>query len=627
MLKVLVVDDSQSFATNTVEKIRRWNWEAEAAFDGRKAIEILSTDIRFDAVLLDRSMGGISGDDVLRWIRLDALKDPVLRPNLQHLCVVMLTAYGEVESAVEALNLGAFQYLQKPITNHAYLRSVLSAGVAWHRAHATRRDLLLTRNRDELFDQVRRILKDAVQPEKIHIMFVGEDGSIEEIVGDTVPAELHGTPKFVRRLMAGEQLVFEQLNTNVEQLEPILPHAKTLMAVPVPGSIRNTVGVLDMESTTERAFDLSWSQVLSYLADLIGISEEIETQTKERIRVETEKNRIEAEKNIEREKVKQIALLYREFRHSVATHAQIVSMQARELLAGDGSLTSTDESKLRQRLSFIRENAEIIEGVIQDIKTISVDPQKPKMEVVDIQAMVRESIETFRPQLGNAGIGVRLRNSASTAWVQADRANIAYCLKCLIQNSVEAVEEMRRTRVEPGHNHDSIELQVDEQSDGVHIVVHDSGVGFDLPGQELFQPLFSTKTKRPMNGNRQDISGAERVAQLLELAGSWAPRRLDAARVKDIRKGVDILIRDGEAVDIYVRQGRAGDNVTLSEFMKSTNEMLSTSQPLGGDWRDRGVGLYSVRRIVEEMHGGQITAFSEGFGKGASFTMVLPKVL
>jgi signal transduction histidine kinase/CheY-like chemotaxis protein len=601
-------------------------WEAEAVFDGRKAIEILSTDVRFDAVLLDRSMAGISGDDVLRWIRLDAVKDQVLRPNLQHLCVVMLTAYGEVESAVEALNLGAFQYLQKPITNPAYLRSVLSAGVAWHRAHAVRHELLLTRNRDQLFETVRSILKDAVQPEKVHIVFVGEDGSIEEIVGETMPTELHSTPKFVLRLMSGEQLVFEQQNTDVERLEPILPQAKTLMAVPVPGSTRHMVGVLDMESTIEHAFDLSWSQVLSYLADMIGISEEIEAQTKERVRVERERNKIEAEKNVEREKVKQIGFLYREFRHSVATNAQIVSMQARELLSGDVNAPA-DEVKLRQRLKFIQENAEIIEGVVQDIKTISVDPQRPKLEIVDLQAVVRESIETFRLQLSSARIGVQIENFSSSAEVLADRANIVYCLKCLIQNSVEAVEEMRRTRVEPSRHDDRIALEVYDQADGVRIVVRDSGVGFDLSGQELFQPLFSTKTKRPMSGARQDITGAERVAQLLELAGSWAPRRLDAAHIENIRKGVDILIRDGEAVDIYVRQGPAGDDVTLSEFMKSASERLFTSQPLGGDWRDRGIGLYSVRRIVEEMHGGRITAFSEGFGKGASFTMVLPKAM
>jgi CheY-like chemotaxis protein/signal transduction histidine kinase len=621
MLRVLVVDDSQTFVTNTVESLRRWGWEAEAALNGKKAIEILSSEIRFDGVLLDRNMTGTSGDDVLRWIRIDALKDPRLRLNLQHLCVVMLTGYGEVQSAVEALKLGAFQYLQKPIAKAAHLRSVLAAGIAWHRAHAMRRELLVTPSRGELFERVRFILWDSVRPEGIHIMFVAEDGSIEEIVGKTELPEPHDTPYFVRRLMTGEQLVFEQKDSDVGPLEPILPDAKSLMAVPVPGSSRNMVGVLDMESTTEDAFDLSWSQVLAYLADLIGIALEIEVQTAERIRVE-------AEKNLEREKAKQLGLVYRELRHNIATEAQIVSMQARELLETDlASPASEREVRIRQRLTLINTHASIIEGVVQDIKRISLEPPKPKLEKIDLRTMILESIEACRPR-HLSGVDVTLVNSTLVLDIQADRNNLSYCLKCLIQNSIEAIEEVRRTVVEPDeHTRDRIELQVSEDGGSVRISVLDSGVGFEIPGHVLFQPLFSTKTRRPMMGRQEDVTGAERVGRILELVDKWATHRLDADKLESMRKGVDILIRDGEAVDVYIRQGPAGDDVTIAEFMRTSGECITTHQPLSGDWPDRGVGLYSVRRIVEEMHGGKITAVSDGFGKGASFTMVLPKLL
>jgi signal transduction histidine kinase len=391
------------------------------------------------------------------------------------------------------------------------------------------------------------------------------------------------------------------------------------MAVPVPGSQRSMVGVLDMESASEHAFDLSWSQVLSYLADLIGIALEIETQTAERIRVE-------AEKNVERERGKQLALVYRELRHNIATEAQIVAMQARELLDSDlASATNDLELRMRHRLTLIHAHATIIEGVVQDIKAISLEPPKPKLERIDVQTLVFESIEACRPRL-RAGIELTLASPDRAVEILADRNNLGYCLKCLIQNSVEAIDEVRSAAVSlDEHVKDRIELQISEDADGIRIAVLDSGVGFEVPGQVLFQPLFSTKTRRPLTGPQEDVTGGERVGRILELADKWTTPRLDADRLESMRKGVDILIRDGEAIDVYIRQGPTSDDVTLSEFKRTAVERITTYQPLRGDWPDRGVGLYSVRRIVEEMHGGKITAVSEGFSKGARFTMVLPK--
>lgn len=610
MLSVLVVDDSEVFLRNTIEGLRRWGWTAEGAADGSEAIEILSSESRFDGVLLDRSMPGVSGDDVLRWIRVDALKDPRLRANMQNLCVVMLTGYGEVHNAVDALKLGAFQYLEKPIRKPAHLRSILAAGIALKRAHAMRRELLVTLDRHELFGRVRSVLVDCLRPEGVHIMFVDEDGNIEEIVGETERDQGRTTPPFVKRVMHGEQLVFEQSDSDVEPLGPILPDAKTLMAVPVPGATRSAVGVLDMESTDERAFDPCWSEVLSYLADLIGIAMEIEKRT------------------AEREKLKQLGMLYREFRHSIATHAQIVSMQARELLETNAFASSNGESvRIRQRLTYIRDNADIIEGVVQDLKVMSLEPPKPDLTEVDVPSVIRDSLDTLRPRLAH-DVELLLLDSPPVLRIRADRNNLAYCLKCLIENSAEAIEEARRTALEPREDQpDRIALRVTEDDESVRIVVLDSGVGFDLPADELFQPLYSTKTRRPIAEAQSDVTGAERVTRILELLSRWAPQQLDVEGLAGLGKGVDILIRDGDSLMVSVREGPAADDVTLGEFVGSSAQCIATPRPLGGDWPNRGVGLHSVRRIIEEMHGGRIVGSSEGLGKGATFTVTLPKVV
>ena len=618
MLRVLIVDDSKSFVNHTVEYLRRYGWEAEAAFDGRQAIEVLSSGRPFDGVLLDRSMPGLPGDEVLRWIRVEGMKDPHLRSRLHHLCVVMLTAYGDVQNAVEALKLGAFQYLQKPIEEPSHLRSILAAGIAWQRAHAMRRELLVTRDRKELFAKVRGILEDSVRPEGVHIMLINQDGSIDEIVGSDIHVDRGGVRRFVQRLMAGEQLVFEHSDQDVVTLDPILPGAKTLMAVPVRGSQRPMVGALVMESTSERAFDPSWGEVLSYFADLIGIALEIETQIAEKIRIEV---------NAEREKVKQLGLVYRELRHHIATEAQIVSMQAREVLETDLAPPVTDrELRIRQRVSLIQRNIDKIEGVVQNIKAISLQPAEPKIESVHVETIVRESIEAYRPRLVS-GIDLTVDNKMPGLTIHADRTNLTYCLQCLIQNSIEAIEEARRSRPDQTEGaSDRIELHVGEENGNVRIMVRDSGVGFEVPEQVLFQPLFSSKTRPPMTGEQQDVTGADRVVRILEVIGKWVIDRLNVGRLESIRKGVDILIRDGDAVTVSIRQGPASGDLTIAEFEQTADETVATYRALSGDW-PHGMGLYSVRRIVEEMHGGKLTAASAGFGKGASFTMLLPKLL
>ena len=77
--------------------------EVEEASNGNAAIERLH-DSYFDVVLSDLKMGGSDGMDVLRTTR-------ALHPTT---AVILMTAFGSVNTAVEAMKIGAFDYVQKP---------------------------------------------------------------------------------------------------------------------------------------------------------------------------------------------------------------------------------------------------------------------------------------------------------------------------------------------------------------------------------------------------------------------------------------------------------------------------------------------------------------------------------
>src|SRR5258708_36242386 len=108
MATVLIVDDEERFRTECAGFFDRMHWRAVTAPDGEQAIAFLE-DHRdeVDAMILDRTMQGVSGDQVIEWLYDHQVLDEI--------CVVMLTAYSNYDSAVDALQAGAWQYLSKPL--------------------------------------------------------------------------------------------------------------------------------------------------------------------------------------------------------------------------------------------------------------------------------------------------------------------------------------------------------------------------------------------------------------------------------------------------------------------------------------------------------------------------------
>ena len=101
---VLIVDDEHTLARSAKAFLADHGYEAEVAGSGEQALELLKS-LQPDVVFADVRLPGMSGLDLLKRIREF---DPVLP-------VIMLTAYGSIAGAVEAVKLGAFDYVKKPV--------------------------------------------------------------------------------------------------------------------------------------------------------------------------------------------------------------------------------------------------------------------------------------------------------------------------------------------------------------------------------------------------------------------------------------------------------------------------------------------------------------------------------
>lgn len=107
MMRILVVDDEKIKRITLADDLATQGHEVVTANDGREAIEKL-TAARFDVVVTDLKMPRVDGIELLKWIKQGAMAD---------VDVVMMTAYGSIQVAVEAVKLGAYDFITKPFRN------------------------------------------------------------------------------------------------------------------------------------------------------------------------------------------------------------------------------------------------------------------------------------------------------------------------------------------------------------------------------------------------------------------------------------------------------------------------------------------------------------------------------
>jgi DNA-binding NtrC family response regulator len=100
---ILIVDDEKNIRLTLSMALEALGVETESAEDGEEALAKLK-EKEFGLILLDLHMPGVDGMEVLRQVR-------EIRPDIR---VVIITAYGTVELAVEAMKLGAVDFVQKP---------------------------------------------------------------------------------------------------------------------------------------------------------------------------------------------------------------------------------------------------------------------------------------------------------------------------------------------------------------------------------------------------------------------------------------------------------------------------------------------------------------------------------
>jgi len=179
--RILFIDDDRAGREVALFNLRKAGYEVAAASDGQEGLAAFSPE-KFDLVVTDVKMPGVSGIEVLRRIRALAPDVPVL----------VITAFGNVETAVEAMKEGAYDFIGKPFHRDQLL---LSVGKAFERRRlaAEVRDLRIrasgvAREIVSVSAAMRRVLEiaDRVAGTDATVLITGESGTGKEAVARRV---------------------------------------------------------------------------------------------------------------------------------------------------------------------------------------------------------------------------------------------------------------------------------------------------------------------------------------------------------------------------------------------------------------------------------------------------------
>lgn len=129
--RIMVVDDEARMCDSLKKLLGAEGYDVSAFMDGQEAISALGVGDGFDCVITDIRMPSTGGMDILRAARAHDPMTPV----------ILMTGYASLESAMEAVNQGAYDYLLKPI-EIPHLKMIIERGLVQRRSEQDRADLL-----------------------------------------------------------------------------------------------------------------------------------------------------------------------------------------------------------------------------------------------------------------------------------------------------------------------------------------------------------------------------------------------------------------------------------------------------------------------------------------------------
>jgi len=442
---ILVIDDEQIMRDGCQRILSKDGWSVLTAENGKKGLEeIQAQPESIDVILLDLMMPGMSGMEALDHIR-------TIDPNL---LLIVMTGYAIVESAVEAMKKGAYDFIPKPFTPDQ-LRIVVKRALE-RRA--------LQKEAEFLRKERERSLRD-IATEKSKIKTIINCMGDGVLVCDGDGCIVLTNPAASRMLITSETSLLgnflPQCNLNLELSKTIEESLKTK----------------DMGYTSvSQELSLGESGEIFLRAHTAPVRNDVG----ETIGSVTVLQDISHLKELDKMKSEFIAMVTHELRAPIAAVEQQLTVILNKMA---GEVTEKQEQLLSRAKERTRGLLDLIKDIL-DLSKIEAGKMVQYKEPLPLQEVVQRVVDLMKVEADNKKIDLQFSAPSKISLINADRNSMEGIFTNLISNAIKYTPEGGKVWV-----------KLAEESGFVKATVSDTGIGLkkeDLP--RIFDKFYRVKT-------------------------------------------------------------------------------------------------------------------------------------
>lgn len=453
--KILVVDDEHLILRIITDILSKQGYEVKTAPNYHNAIQFLESEA-FSAILTDIRMPEKSGIDLLAHIR--ELNEDVP--------VILMTGFASMDSAMEAVKNGAYDYLTKPL-DFSKLTKVIKQSIEKFELQQTNKDLV------NQLQEINSSLEEKISDRSRELKNILNSANEAIITTDNSLIIKTANPKTME--IFGEECIGKNLSELIEGV-----NFKTI----IPKILNNSSYITKHEfKYGEKHLEINFSQYLDYETEevfgVVAIIDDI-----------SDKKKLEAQ------------LVHSTKMSAVGQLAAGIAHEFNNVLSGivgytSLALTRDDIEKVRKDLKVVDKASQRAIDVIKQLLTFSKQKEE-KYTLSNIDEIIEDAISLVQNSLNKESIKIAKHYSKVPA-VRINKGEIQQVILNLIINAQHAIAQS----VDSG-NEKVIGIKTKVEGSDIKIEVSDTGVG--IPKEiipKIFDPFFSTKN----NNNEQGGSG------------------------------------------------------------------------------------------------------------------------
>jgi len=463
-IKILVVDDERGLREGCRRILESEGYSVELAEDGQQGLELLQKN-SYDLMLVDLMMpvmGGLQLMDEIKKLNIDII-------------MIVITGFATIETAVDAMKHGAYDYVPKPFSPDQLL-AVVNRGLERQRLRRQAQQLMAERDR--------RLLEIVNEKSRLHTIVNSMADGVLVINRD-------------QQLVLWNPTAIKMLNLpgnpehgkNINQIIPQHNLIEVIEKAIHPGASKYTTisEEIELKEPEPHTLMANVSVVRDEVGEMLGVVSILRDITKL--------------KEIDRIKSQFVSMVAHELR---APLSAIEGFLAAYLTGAAGNNPEFN----KQMLERSKQRAHSLLELVNDLLQISRMESKRvirKKELLDITKIITSTVELFETQAKTRAIAIKMNLPVSCPPIEADRSEMEQLFSNLVSNAI-------KYNVEKG----KVNVSVEPKNGCLKIEVADTGIGIDHENlSQVFDDFFrvSRPETRYVTGTGLGLSIVKKIVE------------------------------------------------------------------------------------------------------------------